>query len=95
LSRRWLRLPKIWVRNDIAGFEKITPQKEPGVSPEDPPKTAYGKKLLILSCDPATLGDDGRDNKPARQQNVIKLHCTPRFRHLLRKSAALCGMLRA
>jgi hypothetical protein len=31
------------------------------------PKTAYGKKLLILSCDPATLGDDGQDNKAAEQ----------------------------
>jgi len=41
-----------------------TPRKEPGVDrPYDPPKTAYGKKLLILSCDPATLGVKCIDNK--------------------------------
>jgi hypothetical protein len=41
-----------------------TPRKEPGVDrPYDPPKTAYGKKLLILSCDPATLGVNSTDHK--------------------------------
>jgi hypothetical protein len=30
LSSRWLRLPKIWVSNDMLEFLKNTPQKEPG-----------------------------------------------------------------
>ncbi|WP_288380333.1 hypothetical protein [uncultured Massilia sp.] len=41
-----------------------TPRKEPGLDRlYDPPKTAYGKKLLILSCDPATLGANSKDHK--------------------------------
>jgi uncharacterized protein YukE len=33
----------------------------------------YGKKTVILSCDPATLGDIGLDNKYVRQNNVVSL----------------------
>jgi hypothetical protein len=55
-------------------LQKIRREKSPEDGNPHPPKTAYGKKLLILSCDPATLGDHGQDNKTAEQQNVIKLH---------------------
>jgi hypothetical protein len=54
---------------------KITPQKEPGmISDGYRPQTAYGKKPLILSCDPATLGVSRLDNKGGAPKNVIKLH---------------------
>ena len=42
-------------------------------------KTAYGKKPLILSCDAATLGVHGLDNKSCRPKNVIKLSSKPHF----------------
>jgi hypothetical protein len=45
-------------------FLKFTPQKKPGmISKRYPPKTDYGKKPPILSCDPATLGVDAADRK--------------------------------
>jgi hypothetical protein len=50
----------------------------------------YGKKTVILSCDPATLGDIGSDNKCARKNNVIKLY---RQQHFARGRAS-CDMLR-
>jgi hypothetical protein len=55
-------------------FLKDTPQKEPRmISKKYLSKTAYGKKPLILSCDPATLGVKGLDNKVVSAKNVIKL----------------------
>ncbi|MFC0251232.1 hypothetical protein [Massilia consociata] len=55
-------------------YKKYAAKRAWGGRQYDPPETAYGKKLLILSCDPAILGDVGLDNKTLEQQNVIKLH---------------------
>jgi hypothetical protein len=55
-------------------FLKVTPQKGAIENPTGyPSKADYGKKTVILSCDPATLGDIGPDNKAGVKNYVIKL----------------------
>jgi hypothetical protein len=53
-------------------FLKETPQKEATKIAKSYPFAAdYGKKTVILSCDPAKLGDKGPELKCPPQNNVI------------------------
>jgi hypothetical protein len=54
-------------------------------------KTAYGKKPLILSCDPATLGVEGPDNKVSATKNVIKLDSPPHSAAIRKVDVVCCG----